>query len=308
MRICSLLPSITEILFELKLGDRIVGVTHECDWPPEAQAKPSLTRSRIHGERLTSAEIDSQVRIDPSSLYDLDIERLRELRPELILTQSLCPVCAVDETMVRTVAAHLSPVPEVRSFHPQCLADVLRVIRDIGEVTGARAEAETLVTRFDRAVSDVRGAVGRVAKRPRTVVLEWADPLFASGHWTPELVEIAGGREVLGQAGMMSRTVSWEQFAEADPEVVLVVPCGFNLDRARQEMPVLECQEAWDGIAAVRDDRVFVGDGSAYFNRPGPRLIESLEILAEILHPAEFSGLAPPQSFQQVRRLRRTNV
>jgi iron complex transport system substrate-binding protein len=300
MRICSLLPSITEILFELELGESVVGVTHECDWPPEALSKPQLTSSRINTQNRSSAEIDAQVRLELGSLYNLDAALLEELAPDLVLTQSLCPVCAVDESLVRKVADSLPSRPLVRAYHPTCLADVIATIREIGDLTGSRAAADRLALRFDTELSRVRtGAAGR-GRQTRVVCLEWTDPLFACGHWTPELVEVASGRECLGSAGQMSRQVSWQDLLSADPEVLVVAPCGLNLERSLQEISALQGRVGWDELRAVRGARVFGCDGSAYFNRPGPRLIETLHILAELIQPRIFAGLAVPQSFQQV--------
>jgi iron complex transport system substrate-binding protein len=306
MRICSLLPSITEILFELGLGECVVGVTHECDWPPEALSKSQLTSSRIETENCSSAEIDAQVRIDPGSLYNLDVSSLEKLKPDLILTQSLCPVCAVDESLVRRVTESMPSRPRVRAFHPTCLADVLAMIREIGELTGCPSAASRLVLRFDGELDRVRAAVSGTGHRARVVCLEWTDPLFACGHWTPELVGIAAGDECLGRVGQMSRPVTWKELCSADPDVLVVAPCGLNLERTMQELSGLGQQVGWDKLRAPGSGQVFGCDGSAYFNRPGPRLVETLHILAEVLHPSIFAGLAPAQSFQQVHALSRT--
>jgi iron complex transport system substrate-binding protein len=306
MRICSLLPSITEILFELGRGDSVVGVTHECDWPPQAQMRSQLTSSRIRTESCTSAEIDAQVRRESGSLYELDATALASLKPDLILTQSLCPVCAVDETQVREAAASLTPVPLVQAYHPMCLADVIAMIRDIAEATDAQAAGAALVRRFERAIDRIRLVVERVERRPEVVCLEWTDPPFACGHWTPELVGIAGGDERLGRAGQASRRVDWHELHTTDPAVLLVAPCGLSLARTVEEISALEQRLEWESLSAVQAGRVYCSDGSAYFNRPGPRLIETLNILAEVLHPQYFAGLAPPQSFQRVQVVRRS--
>lgn len=300
MRICSLLPSITEVLFELGLGDQIVGVTHECDWPPEALARPKLTRSRIPGDGFSSAEIDQHVREQPGSLYDLDGEMLARLRPDIIFTQSLCPVCAVDENTVRDISAALPRPPKVFSYHPTCLREILAMIDEIGQIT-ATAEARQRVTgRFRHEIERVQAGLSGISDRPRVVCVEWTDPPFACGHWTPELVELAGGTELLGQAGRPSRQVTWDDLIAADPAVLLIAPCGFTLDRTLQEIPALERQPGWADLEAVRTGRVYCTDGSAYFNRPGPRLVESLQILAEVIHPARFAGFAPRGSFKHV--------
>ncbi len=292
MRICSLLPSITEILFELGLGDDVVGVTHECDWPVQAKSRVKLTRNRIWEANLSSSEIDEQVRRQVGSLYELDAVALANLRPDLILTQSLCPVCAVDESEVRSVAATLPGSPAVVSFRPTCLNEILDSIEQIGRLTGAGAASHKLQTRFYSVIGQVQTALHELANRPRVAVLEWTNPPFACGHWTPELVSLAGGNEMLGRTGQPSRRVAWQDLWLADPEVLLIAPCGFTMDRAMQDIPVLEQQTGWKNLAATRSNRVFVTDGSAYFNRPGPRIMDSLQILASVIHPEMFEGLS----------------
>jgi iron complex transport system substrate-binding protein len=304
MRICSLLPSITEVLFELGLGDEVVAVTHECDWPAAARAKPAVTRSRIRTYEQSSAAIDQQVRQHDGSLYELEGDTLAKLRPDLILTQSLCPVCAVDESLVRDTAKALPGQPAVFSYHPTCLADVRRMIHEIGELTGRATAAAQLDSRFDRAVANVRSVRDGAAPQ-QTIVLEWTNPPFACGHWTPELVELAGGRELLGRCGEPSRRVEWDDVRAADPDVLLIAPCGFDLPRTLQEIPWLHSQPGWSDLKAVRGGRVYAVDGSAYFNRPGPRLVDTLFILAEALHPERHRGAAPADSFQQLAGPRR---
>ena len=300
MRICSLLPSITELLFELGLGDHIVGVTHECDWPLAALAKPKLTRSRIRGEGCSSAEIDRQVREQAGSLYELEAETLARLRPDLIFTQSLCPVCAVDENTVRRIAAALPWRPKVLSYHPTCLREVLAMFDEIGRITEATSAAERATARFRCEIARLQAELSEVSDRPRVVCLEWTDPPFACGHWTPELVELAGGRELLGKAGRPSRRAGWDELTATDPSVLLIAPCGFTLDRTLEEVPALNRQTGWADLLAVRTGRLYCTDGSAYFNRPGPRLVESLQIIAEVIHPSRFAGIAPRGSFKQV--------
>ncbi len=304
MRICSLLPSITEILFEIGLGEHVVGVTHECDWPPPARSRPHLTHSRIRGEGCNSAEIDRQVREQTGSLYELDAERLAELRPDIIFTQSLCPVCAMDEIVVRRVAATLSGIPTVYSFCPTCLREVIETIDVIGSVTGAVTSSQALSARFRAALESAKSPVAG-SEAIDVVCLEWTDPLFTCGHWTPELIAAAGGRELLGRAGEPSRVAKWEELRAANPAVLVLAPCGLTLDRAFAELAGLETRPGWHELRAVRNGRVFVCDGSAYFNRPGPRLIDTLHILGKILHPDRFGGTAPSGGFQQVEPGRR---
>src|SRR3990172_9604321 len=257
MRICSLLPSITEILFELGLDDQVVAVRHRCDWPPEPRAKPSVTRSRIRSERVSSGEIDRQVTATDGSLYDLDQPALARLQPDLILTQSLCSVCAVSETTVRNFADSLPGPPTVISYQPACLADVLAMLLDVGQRTGVPAGAERLCRRFRGEIERFRvDLAGRVDSRS-VVCLEWTDPPFACGHWTPELVDIAGGRELLGRPGEPSRRVAWDDLLRANPEILLIAPCGYPLARTLSELAWLECQPGWTGLQAVRGGRVY---------------------------------------------------
>jgi len=289
-RICSLLPSATEIVCSLGLSDRLVGVTHECDFPPAARQKPRVTSSVIDSEGLSGAEIDQAVRdslAEEATIYHLDRDLLDHLRPDLILTQELCDVCAVGTDLVRETVATLVSPPMVVSLEPRTLNEVLESVLTVGRLTGTQQRAAELVQQLQKRLDRVREAV-----RERPVVpaltLEWVDPVFVGGHWVPEMVRIAGGRDVLGRAGQPSRQVTWREVADSRPEVVIAMPCGFGLERSAEELSRAALPSEWDGSAAVRADRVFVVDGSSYFNRPGPRLIEGVEILASLLHPDVF--------------------
>jgi iron complex transport system substrate-binding protein len=289
------------MLFAMGLGDQVVGVTHECDWPHEARLRPHLTKSRIHGTGASSAEIDRLVQEEPGSLYDLNAELLARLRPDLILTQSLCSVCAVDEIAVRRVAEAMPGRPHVLSFHPTSLSGVFEMIESIGASANAVAEAARLVSRFNGEIQRITDRMhAREFALPGVVLLEWTDPPFVCGHWTPELIELAGGRELLGRPEQPSRRATWDEIGKADPDLLFIAPCGLTLERALAETVELARRPEWNRLRAVVAGRVFASDGSAYFNRPGPRLIESLQILAEVLHPEQFGGLAPTGSFQQV--------
>ncbi|MEM1055483.1 MAG: cobalamin-binding protein [Bacteroidota bacterium] len=280
----SLLPSATEIVCALGLADRLVGVTHECDWPPEIRGLPAVTKTRIPHD-ATSAEIDVLVReqlATQDALYTLDEERLAALAPDLLVTQALCDVCAVAEAEVEAAACRLPDVPHVLNLEPMTLADVLRSVREVGDAAGV--DAEPVVAAMEARIEAVRRAV-EGQERPRVALLEWLDPPFSGGHWNPEIVRLAGGVEVLGREGEPSRTLTWREVVEAQPEVVVVACCGFEIARAMEDVGVFESVEGWETVPAVRHGRVVVVDGSGLFARPGPRLVEATETMAHLLHP-----------------------
>ena len=283
MRIVSLLPSATEMLFALGLDDEVVAVTHECDYPPAALAKPRITRSRLR-PNMTSGEIDHAVRTeisgDAHTLYTIDRDLLARLAPDLIVTQQLCEVCAVAYDEVMDAVSSLPHRPEALNLEPASLGDVLDDIGRVGAATGRTAEAERLVSDLRARIARVRERAAGSSHRPTVAFLEWIDPLFCGGHWNPELVEMAGGHDPLGRSGQPAVTVSWEQVRAVEPEVMVISCCGFTAERTRQELPLLEAQPAFRDLPCVRAGRVHVVDGNAYFSRPGPRLVESLEILA----------------------------
>jgi iron complex transport system substrate-binding protein len=293
MRIVSLLPSLTELVHALGRGADLVGVTHECDFPPGVERLPHLTRSRIPTSS-SSAEIDELVAGEGGSLYDLDAERLDEVRPDLILTQEQCDVCAVNEATVRRVAAGLSGAPHVESINPTDLDEVFDVFRRVGDLLDRRAEAERIVSGFAATSAEIaRRLASSSHPSRRTVLLEWFDPPFASGHWNPEIVARAGGTELLARTGDRSRRLGWEEVAAADPDAILLSPCGFTLERSESELPALVTMPEWSRLRAVRTGDVALIDGSAYFSRPGPRLEASLRIAAAALHPDLCGDLAP---------------
>ena len=296
MRICSLLPSATEMLFALGLDDEIVGVSHECDFPPAALHRPKVVHTVVHQDTLSSLEIDRAVRVsvdERQSLYEIDEEALRRAAPDLIVTQELCDVCAVDTSVVAKALRVLPERPETISLHPHTLSDVLADLSRLGRVTGREVQARTLVERLRERIERVRKLVEGAA-RPRVFCLEWLAPPMASGHWVPELVELAGGQEVLGRVNENSRYVSWQEIANARPEVVVLMPCGFPIQRIRRELSLVTGQPLWKDLPAVRAGQVFLVDGPAYFNRSGPRLIDGIEILAGLIHPQRCRELIPP--------------
>ncbi len=288
MRIASLVPSATEMLFALGLGDQVVAVTHECDHPPEAAARPHLTRSVIP-EGLAAGEIDAAVREAAGAgrhLYELDEHVLSRLEVDLICTQALCDVCAVSHDDVRAVAARLPSRPEVIALDPERLADVLGDVTRLGEAAGVPGRAAALRSELEARLDAVRAAVAG-APRPRVLALEWLDPPFIGGHWVPEMIEIAGGEDALGAAGSRSRSAEWGELEAANVEVVVAMPCGWNSVRARSEV-----LEHAGRVAALDAERVFAVDAAASFSRPGPRLVEGTELLAHLLHPDRVAAPA----------------
>ena len=284
MRVVSLVPSATEMLFALGLGDELVGVTHECDYPADALELPKVTRDRLPAG-LSSAEIDAAVKqrtLAGESIYELDTEALHELGPDLIVTQALCSVCAVSYDDVRTIAEEIDTQPMVISLDPHTVGEVLGDARTLAQATDTREAAVTLVSRAATRIDRVRIAT-RNLRRPRVVALEWVDPPFAAGHWTPQLIGFAGGEDVLGFAGEPSEERTWEEIAAVRPDVVIVMPCGFDVEIAHRE-----AEMHIEQLRAVGAGEIVAVDAGAYFSRPGPRLVDGLELLAHILHPELF--------------------
>ncbi len=288
LRIVSLLPSATEIICALGLEAQLVGVTHECDYPPSVRTLPKVTHTLIPTE-ATSQEIDHLVRERLQSvqaLYTLNLPVLEALQPDVIVTQALCDVCAVAEEEVKAAACRLPGNPQVINLEPQTLEEVFASLHQVAAATGRQAVAEEVVAGLKARVEAVARRSATVDRRPRVALLEWLHPPFSCGHWSPELVHLAGGEEVLGRAGVPSRTLTWEEVAAARPEVLFVACCGFSVERTLEDLDLLAAHPVWSSLPAVRQGQVYVTDGSHYFSRPGPRLVESLEILAHALHPA----------------------
>jgi iron complex transport system substrate-binding protein len=288
MRIVSLVPHATELCFALGLGDELIAVTHECDHPAAALALPHVTRDVLPAG-LASGEIDAAVRERTAAgeaIYELDVDLLRELRPDLILTQALCPVCAVSYDEVTRVAAELEPQPRVIALDPHTIGESLADIRTVAQATGRRDEGVALVARSAGRIDRVRLAV-RGARRPTVAALEWLDPVFVAGHWIPQMIEFAGGIDLLGNPGEPSVEADWETVAASEPEVVIVMPCGYDAERA-----LAEAREHADHLAGLRASRIVAVDAAAYFSRPGPRLVDGLELLAHILHPRQVEQAA----------------
>ena len=288
MRVASLLPSATEMVHFCGAGETLVGVTHECDYPPGVEGLPDLTSSKLD-QNMTSAEIDAEIGrhlTDSGSIYALDAELLEELDPDLIFTQGLCEVCAVSTNLVEQAASGLEA--RIFSLNPTSLREVLEDTVRVGEALGCGEEARTKVAALEERLVRVEVTVARLP-RPRVGCIEWLDPPFSAGHWVPEMVRIAGGEEVLAGPGEPSRRLSWEEVFEAAPEVLVLMPCGFGARRTVEEAcRVLPAVSGWNDLPAVREGRVWAVDANSYFSRPAPRLVEGVEILARILHPETF--------------------
>ena len=296
-RIVSFLPSATEIAYALGLGDQLIGITHECDYPPEVKGKPVVVRNVLPIEEMSQAEIDRAVSERMSqglSLYQIDEQLLRQLSPELILTQNLCQVCAPSGNEVSQVLKALPETPEILWLTPQSIEEIFQNIRDLGIATGKAPEAEALISSCRLRLEKLSTMTANVTERPRVFCMEWLDPVYASGHWVPELVKIAGGIDQLGCEKGESVRISWDQIEEWQPEVLVIMPCGFNLQQTMKQV--------WDvfgpysksrntrlfDLPAVKTNRVFAVDANSFFARPGPRVVEGAELLSHIIHPELF--------------------
>jgi iron complex transport system substrate-binding protein len=285
MRIISLVPNGTEILFAIGAGDRVVGVSHECDYPEEARRRPILTGSALT-PGMTAAEVDAAVSAQVGSgesLYTLDEAKIAELAPDLIVTQQLCPVCAVSTDQVDGAIRPLPRCPDLLSLDPHRLEDVFADIRRTGEATGHAREAEALVRGLHERLDRVRRAVAD-RPRPRVLALEWLDPPFAGGHWVPEMIDLAGGLDAVAAPGDSSLRMTWDEVAAADPDILVVMPCGFDEAGARAQIETVADRPEWQALRAVREGRVYPVDANGCFSRPGPRLVDGIERLAALFH------------------------
>jgi iron complex transport system substrate-binding protein len=295
MRICSLLPGATEVVAALGLADDLVAISHECDYPFEIRSKPVIIRSAIDPDRTSSPDIDRQVRETLKTgggLYRIDEAMLRQIAPDLIITQDLCEVCAVTPRDIQHAIGGMERPPHILSLNPTRLEDVFRDIITIGTATGREPQALGWVARLRDRVDAVRNAVDHAV--PRSVAcLEWLDPLYSAGHWVPEIVGLAGGRDLLAPVGSKSAVVSWEAVTGLAPAVLVLMPCGFSIARTLTESHRMTSRPGWSELPAVRSGEVFAVDGPAYFNRPGPRLVDGLELLAALFHPDRFGHHVP---------------
>jgi len=288
MRICSLLPGATEIVYLLGLGEQIVGVTHECDYPAEAKQKPVVVHSVIDPRRMSSQEIDRKVtdlQRAGKGLYTIDEQSWLEAAPDLVLTQGLCEVCALDYDDVVKAAQKLPRMPAIVSLNPHSLADILDDIARVALATGRDTAATTVINELRMRIAQI--AMSNQKYHQRVVCLEWFEPLYVAGHWVPEMVALAGGFDVLGRKGEASHKIEWRDVVDSRPDVILLMPCGFDVRRTAKESTPLRRREGWNDLPAVKAGNVYALNGNAYFSRPGPRLINGLEILARIIHPEQ---------------------
>jgi iron complex transport system substrate-binding protein len=301
MRICSLLPSATEILYAIGLGDSVLGVTHECDFPADAATKPALIRPRVDPQ-ASPAEIDrkvSEIIARGESIYAVDAELLRSLSPDLILTQDLCHVCAASPDDLATALTRFPIPPRVLSLTPRSLAEVWQDIRCVGDATGHSPEAEALAAALEQRVEAISATSAHATWRPRVLCLEWLDPYFVGGHWIPEMVYKAGGEDVLGRRRQPSYKVTGDQILNSHPDVMVIMPCGYGTTRVATEFHLDQLPHGADALPAVKERCVFAVDANSYFSRPGPRLADGVALLAHLFHPELFPAEIP-EGFRQL--------
>lgn len=302
-RIVSFLPSATEMVCALGLGHRLVGITHECDFPPEVKDKPVVVRSAIPVDQLSQAGIDSAVAdrvAKGESVYRVDEHLLQQLAPDVILTQDLCQVCAPSGNEVSHALNALPNKPQILWLTPKTLADIATNIRDIGNVAGRGEKAEEWIySNFGR-IDEIARMAALCLSRPRVFCMEWLDPIYCSGHWVPEMVRIAGGIDQLGQEGQHSVRVSWDDVREWAPEVLVLMPCGYHLDRVLELAPQVQKLPGWSELPAVQEKQVYAVDASAYFARPGPRVVDGTELLAHLIHPESFAWSGPETAYKRL--------
>lgn len=302
-RIVSFLPSATEMACALGLSDQLVGITHECDYPPSVKEKPVVVSSAISMATMTQAEIDSIVSArmrNGQSLYQVDEKLLQELAPDLILTQDLCQVCAPSGNEVSQALTALPKRPEILWLTPKSLAQIAENLRELGEATGRLEKAEELIANGRAILDHVAERARAASTRPRIFCMEWLDPVYCSGHWVPEMVSIAGGVDHLGHEGSDSVRVPWEDVLAWKPEVLVIMPCGFNLHQVLELTPKLNARSGWHELPAVQQGRVYAVDASSYFARPGPRVVEGTELLAHIIHPDIFPWAGPADAYSRL--------
>jgi iron complex transport system substrate-binding protein len=302
-RIVSFLPSATEMVCALGLADQLVGITHECDYPAETKGKPIVVRNVLPIEEMSQSEIDVAVaqRIgDGNSLYQVDERLLKELAPDLILTQDLCQVCAPSGNEVAQVLNLLPNKPQILWLTPSTLEQIADNLRDLGEATGRAETAAELIAKGRARLEEIATVTRTLSNRPRVFCMEWLNPIYCSGHWVPEMVKLAGGVDALSREGEDSARISWNQVVEWAPEVLIVTPCGFNLAKVIEQSRQLTDYSGWSELPAVREGRVYAVDANSYFARPGPRVVEGTELLAHLIHPKLFSWDGPPSAYKRL--------
>jgi len=300
MRICSLLPSATEMAFALGLGDQVVAVSHECDYPHEASNRPVLTKSAIHQKIHRSLEVNREVEQRGGDIYEIDEKLLEKLKPDLILTQELCHVCAVSYTKVKEAARVLDADTKIVSLEPTNLEEIVDNILLVGRMTGRLREGEKLAQQMLQRINMVKEKTQTVRHRPRVFFMEWLQPPWAGGHWIPEMVDYAGGVDGLGRLGKPSHRLGWDEVVEYQPEIVVLSPCGFDTSQVMEEAHVMASYEGWEKIPAFQSSRIYAVNASAYFSRSGPRVVDGLEILAHIIHPESFPVNVHPEAVKIV--------
>ena len=302
-QIVSFLPSATEIACALGLSDQLVGITHECDYPPEIMGKPVVVRSALPIEQMTQAEIDRAVaeRMRAGhSLYEVDEELLQRLAPDLILTQDLCQVCAPSGTEITQALSLLSKKPQILWLTPNSLEEIFDNVRELGEVTGRAKAAQDLIVTGRARLQRIEALTSKAARRPRVFCLEWLDPVYCSGHWVPEMVRIAGGVDALSHESADSVRVPWDDVREFGPEVLVITPCGYNLAQVVALSKKLSTYPGWSEIPAVKQNQVYAVDANSYFARPGPRVVDGTELLAHLIHPDLFNWDGPSTAFKRL--------
>jgi len=302
-RIVSFLPSATEMACALGLGDQLVGITHECDYPPEVEGKPVVVRNVLPIEKMSQPEIDAAVARrmrDGLSLYQVDEKLLRELAPDIIMTQDLCQVCAPSGNEVTQALELLSKKPQILWLTPKSLEEIFDNLRELGRATGHAREAEELIAAGHARLEKVAAVTRNLSHRPRVFCLEWLDPVYCSGHWMPEMVEIAGGVDALGRKGTDSVRIPWNDVLEWAPEVLIITPCGFNLEKVVEQTPQLFNNPGWLGLPAVSNGQVYAVDANSYFARPGPRVVDGTELLAHLIHPELFRWEGSQGAFRRI--------
>ena len=303
LRLISFLPAATEMVFALGLGDRLVGVSHECDFPAPAETKPVVVKPALPLEKLSLREIDTAVaeRIGSGqNLYQVDERLLEQLAPTHILTQALCQVCAPSGNEITRALTALPVKPKILWFTPHSIAEIFGNLRELGAATGRLAEAEELNAAAHARLQNVIELTKKTPHRSRVFCLDWIDPYYCCGHWVPEMVELAGGEDALGRKGADSVRISWTEIAAFSPEILIVSPCGFGMEAAVQQAKQLLRQPGWNGLPAVVNDRVFAVDANAYFSRPGLRVVDGVELLAHLIHPELCDWRGDRNAFRQI--------
>jgi iron complex transport system substrate-binding protein len=302
LQIVSFLPSATEMACALGLSDQLVGITHECDFPPEIKGKPVVVRNALPIERMTQREVDiavAQRLREGNSLYEVDERLLQELAPDLILTQDLCQVCAPSGNEVSQALNLLPKKPQILWLTPNSLEQIAANVRELGEATGRTKEADELIAGGRARLEAIAAVTRSLSHRPRVFCLEWLDPVYCSGHWVPEMVRVAGGIDALSREGKDSVRIPWEDVVKWAPEVLIITPCGFNLEKVIEQSHRLPDYSGWFDLPAVRRGRVYAVDANSYFARPGPRVVDGTELLAHLIHPELFAWNGPASAYQR---------